>query len=240
MKKLFWGLFLILCFVITLPASWWLLAKADFGYAYLYDYAAIDEHIARFAPKNIYRHDFEHTTKDQRVKLFGEIVQSIQNKGKGLEQLQYLDNKGRDNRLLTDAEITHLKDVAILLEKASLFVGFSVLIWLVIVFFLRARQLSLPSAGQQFLSLLFLFLMITVVLFSIGLENVFNQLHIWAFPKDHQWFFYYEESLMSTMMKAPDLFAYIAFMWFIVSLLLTMLLCRVLRRVLPEERHFDG
>ncbi len=239
MKKLFWGLFLILCFVVTLPASWWLLAKADFAYGYVYDHAGISEHIARFAPKNIYRHDFENTTKEKRVELFGGIVKSIQNKGKGLEQLHYLDNKGRTNRLLTDAEITHLKDVAILLDKASLVLGVCLLLWLTLVFFLRYKKQALPSIKQQLLSLLFIFLVITVVLFAMGLENVFNQLHIWAFPKEHQWFFYYEESLMSTMMKAPDLFAYIALMWFIVSLLLTMVLCSVLRRVLPGANHFD-
>jgi hypothetical protein len=35
-------------------------------------------------------------------------------------------------------------------------------------------------------------------------------MHVWVFPADHQWFFYYQDSLMSTLMKAPYLFGYIA------------------------------
>ena len=239
MKKLFWGFFLILCFVVTLPVSWWLLAKADFGYAYLHDYAGIGEHIARFAPKNIYRHDFENTSKEKRIELFRGIVQSIQNKGKGLEQLSYLDSKGRKNSLLIEAEVTHLKDVAILLDKASLVLGFCLLVWLFIVFLLRFKQQTLPPVKQQIISVFFIFMMIIVALVVIGLEPFFNQLHVRAFPENHQWLFYYEESLMSTMMKAPDLFAYIALMWFIVSMLLTIALCSLLRRVLPGVKHFD-
>jgi len=49
-----------------------------------------------------------------------------------------------------------------------------------------------------------------VIVFSIGPENVFNQLHIWVFPKENEWFFYYQDSLMSTLMLAPTLFGWIA------------------------------
>jgi hypothetical protein len=235
MKKLFWGLFLILCFVVTLPASWWLLAKADFGYAYLHDHAGIRKHIAHFAPKNIYRHDFENTSKQKRLELFRGIVAAIQNKGAGLEELSYLDNKGRRNSLLIDEEITHLKDVANLLEKGALVLGFCVLVWLCLVFYLRYKHYSLPPVRQQFANLLLIVLFIAVFVSVIGVDTIFNQLHIWAFPKHHQWLFYYEESLMSTMMKAPDLFAYIALMWFIASIILSSILCAFLRRLLPEK-----
>ena len=237
MKKLFWGLFLILCFVITLPAGWWILAKGDFAYAYLHDQAGIDEHIAQYAPKNIYRHDFENTSKEKRVALFRGIVSSIQHKGKGLEALSYLDNKGRTNTLLLEEEITHLKDVAKLLEKGSLLIGLCALIWLFIVFFLRFKQLKPPPLKQQLVNFFVILAFITLGVFVVGLDSVFNQLHIWAFPENHQWFFYYEESLMSTMMKAPDLFAYIGLMWFIVSMLLTIALYALLRRVLPEGKQ---
>ena len=237
MKRLFWGVFLILCFVVTLPASWWLLEKADFGYAYLYDHAGIREHIAHYAPNNIYRHDFENTSKEKRVELFRGIVNAIQNKGIGLEELYYLDKKGRRNSLLVDEEITHLKDVANLLDKGALALGFCLLIWLFLVFFLRYTKQSLPSVRQQFISVFIILLVISVGIYAIGLEKVFYQLHIWAVPKNHQWFFYYEESLMSTMMKAPDLFAYIALMWFIISMILSILLCSLLRRLLPGVSH---
>ncbi len=51
--------------------------------------------------------------------------------------------------------------------------------------------------------------MILLVL-VIGRARCFYQFHVWIFPDDHQWFFYYQESLMSTLMKAPVLFGYIA------------------------------
>jgi uncharacterized membrane protein len=49
------------------------------------------------------------------------------------------------------------------------------------------------------------------VVFIIGAKNVFYVLHQIVF-KDHQWFFYYEESLMTTFMHAPDIFGYITLM----------------------------
>jgi uncharacterized membrane protein len=44
----------------------------------------------------------------------------------------------------------------------------------------------------------------------IGPKQVFYHLHEMIFPADHAWFFYYQDSLMATLMKAPDLFGGIA------------------------------
>jgi hypothetical protein len=54
---------------------------------------------------------------------------------------------------------------------------------------------------------------IGVILAVIGPKAVFTQLHIWVFPAEHKWFFYYQDSLMSTMMHAPILFGGIAAQW---------------------------
>ena len=59
----------------------------------------------------------------------------------------------------------------------------------------------------------------------IGAKDVFYALHEWVFPSDHQWFFFYQDSLMSTMMKAPDFFGYVAAA--LVSLAL-IILCLIL------------
>jgi hypothetical protein len=53
------------------------------------------------------------------------------------------------------------------------------------------------------------------VLVLFGPVNVFYKLHTWIFPADHQWFFYYQESLMTTLMKAPDIFGGIAAVWIV-------------------------
>ncbi len=234
MNKIFWSFFLLLCFIITLPVSWWMLAKLDFAYPVLYETTGIKENIARYAPKNIYRHDFEKTDKAQRLALFNGIVKSIQNGGEGLEKLTYQDSRGRTNQLLTKAEITHLQDVSNLLKKALMLAIASALIWLLLMIYFRLRRIELPRGKQLMYSAALMLLVIAGIL-ALGPEKVFNQLHIWAFPKDHQWFFYYEESLMSTMMKAPDLFAYIAAIWFLVAAVLTFILCRLTRTFLSRR-----
>jgi hypothetical protein len=45
-------------------------------------------------------------------------------------------------------------------------------------------------------------------------------LHTVVFPADHQWFFYYKDSLMASLMKAPDIFAAIAAQLLVVALLI--------------------
>ncbi|HIO97779.1 MAG TPA: DUF1461 domain-containing protein [Leucothrix sp.] len=234
MTRVYWAVFLIMTFIITLPISWWLLSNANFAYGYLHDYAGIAEHIEQFAPANDYKNDFANTGKETRVELFAGIVKSIENQGVGLETLSYLDNEKRSVQLLIEAEITHLKDVAILLKKALFVAGVLALFWLAMVFWLRYKKISLPPAKHIVISTIFILLVLIGVL-SLGPSMVFNQLHIWAFPDNHQWLFYYEESLMSTMMKAPDLFAYIGVMWFLVSSIITLIFWKILGRVLSSS-----
>ena len=51
---------------------------------------------------------------------------------------------------------------------------------------------------------------LSALLVIVGPKKLFYAFHIWVFPVEHQWFFYWEQSLMSTLMKAPDLFGGIA------------------------------
>lgn len=233
MSKVYWGLFLLLTFIISLPISWLLLARADFAYPFLYDTLAIDHHIAQYAPKN--RHgktQFEHTTKQQRLALFHGVVESIQNHGNGLAELTFSDKKtGKEIPAFTQAEIIHLQDVANLLDKLKVLVLFLALLWLLIVIILWRLKIRLPDTKQLLISALML-LLVSGAILTIGPEAVFNQLHRWVFPEDHQWFFYYEDSLMSTMMKAPDLFAYIAGFLAILSITISSLIVMILSKIL--------
>jgi len=231
MKKTFWVFFLLLSFSVTLPVSWWVLSKADFFYASLYDPIGIDSHIKTYAPKNLKnKKGFEVTSKQTRVELFHGIVESIHIKGEGLKQLSYQNQQNQKVILLTDVEVIHLQDVANLLEKLKP-VAFSVMtLWIILLVVMFIRRVKIPSTKQLSLSTL-LIIFIAAMVLSLGPEKVFNQLHIWVFPDNHQWFFYYEESLMSTMMKAPDLFGYIAAMWVLLSFILTVLLFTVMKLV---------
>ncbi|HIQ16235.1 MAG TPA: DUF1461 domain-containing protein [Leucothrix sp.] len=230
MKKIYWGFFLILTFLTTLPASWWLLSKADFFYSSLYDNIGIAEHIAKYAPKNLRgRMDFESTSKTKRVDLFHGIVEAINHHGDGLKNLFYKDVNNQLQPLLTLAEVIHLQDVANLLDRLKILVIGFILIWLVIVTFFRIRKVTLPSAKELFINASIVIVLLLSAVLLISPVKVFNQLHIWVFPDNHQWFFYYEESLMSTMMKAPDLFGYIAGIWGVLSIILTLMLLLLLK-----------
>ncbi len=232
MTKFFWGLFLFLTFIITLPASWWVFEKTDFAYPFLYDKIGIAQHIEKYAPRNSHnKNDFELTTKAERVELFHGIVQSIQKYGVGLENLVYKNKQQQKTLLLNNAEIIHLKDVANLLDKLKPLVLFLLILWVVILIILRFKRIKLPSAKQLLLSMVFIGLVFAGILL-LGPEKIFNQLHVWIFPDNHQWFFYYEESLMSTMMKAPDLFAYIAALWGLMSIFFTAILVKIVKKVL--------
>ncbi len=229
MKKLLWGVFLVLTFIITLPATWTLLSKADFFYPTLYDTIHIDAHISRYAPKNINGYlGFEDTSKAERVALFHGIVKAINNHGVGLKKLFYTDKNNQLLPLLTLPEVIHLQDVANLLDKLKFFVVIFFLFWFFLVVFIKYKKVVFPSGKSLFASTIIIILLVSMLLF-LGPERIFNQLHIWVFPDNHQWFFYYEESLMSTMMKAPDLFAYIAGIWGLLSIMLTVALIKLLK-----------
>lgn len=231
MKKLFWGAFLLLTFIVSLPATWLIMSKADFFYSALYDNIGIAEHVNKYAPRNTQgKADFVDTSKSERVELFHGVVVAINQHGKGLDELVYTGFGKQEKQLFTQAEVTHLQDVANLLDKLKpLVIGF-VLLWLIIVATLKLKKIALPSGLQLLLNLLIILVLLSAIL-AIGPEKIFNQLHMWVFPDKHQWFFYYEESLMSTMMKAPDLFAYIAAIWAVLSMVLSALLILIVKKL---------
>lgn len=213
------------------------MAKVDFFYSSLHDSIGIDDHIQRFAPRNRFNKlEFEKTTKADRVALFHGVVEAIHNKGNGLETLAYSRAYNNESvKLFTEAEVIHLKDVANLLEKLKPIILTIFLVWLVLLFWILFKRRKLPSA-KRLASLALLLIFIVFLVLSIGPEKVFNQLHVWVFPDDHQWFFYYEDSLMSTMMKAPYLFAYIAAIWGFISILLSMVLLKLMRLIQGSAR----
>lgn len=233
MNRIGWGFFLILTFVTTLPLSWIALSKVDFAYPYLHDAINIASHIDRYAPRNREsKLNFEKTTKEERVELFHGVVQSIESHGEGLETLKYTDKvTNKPVKLFTKAEVVHLQDVANLIDFLKILVISFLVAWLIIVAILKYRLIKIPRT-QQLLFSTVLILILSGGILLIGPEAIFNQLHIWIFPENHQWFFYYEESLMSTMMKAPDLFAYIAGMLAFSSIILTAITLKVLKRLL--------
>lgn len=195
----------------ALYLSWRLMAALDFLYPAFYEIADIGAHIDKFGPQNRYKRGFEQTTRHEREALFAAIAAAVRNQGRGLEALMYEDADGREmGVLLRPPEIIHLRDVARLvrwLEIAGL-IALAIVSFQIV--FLRQRKLLLPRPGGMMARVAVGVGVITVAIVAIGPRDVFYAFHDWVFPENNQWFFYYQDSLMSTLMKAPFLFGYIA------------------------------
>jgi hypothetical protein len=87
-------------------------------------------------------------------------------------------------------------------------VGF--FIWILFLAIAYKQKLAFPSLRNIVLGFCAGIFVISAIVLSLGATQVFYWLHTKVFPEGHQWFFYYEDSLMTTLMKAPDIFAFIA------------------------------
>jgi hypothetical protein len=204
-KQAIWFVVLISALLAALATGWMLHKPVDYGYSVWYDQMDIRGHIDKYGPKNRYIRGFDDLSREQHLELFGGIVYAVHNQGKGLAELEFTDRRGRTKPLLREPEIVHLQDVANLIDVLSVAGAVSLLIAAIGTFMLIRRRIPVQWK-QQGLLLGGLLGAGALVLLIAGPTAVFYQLHVWIFPDDHQWFFYYQESLMSTMMKAPDLF----------------------------------
>lgn len=217
-RGLRWALLLTGLAVGSLAVTWHALATIDFGYSTWYDALAIDRTIETFGPRNTIRPDFHRTDREERERVFGAIVDAIHDDGRGLRELTYHEPDGRPlGRLLTPAEIVHLTDVARLIDRATR------LGWLgVAVFVLLAAGAALrrerPPSGPRLVGVTAGVVgALAAAVLLIGPVRVFYGLHVAFFPAGHQWYFHYEESLMSMMMQAPNLFGPIAVTWVLLA-----------------------
>lgn len=227
------------CLVTAFWISWHGLAQLNFGYSVGYDVLNIDQHIQRFGPTNQYRKGFEDTSRDQHMTLFREIVNAIQNDGNGLADIKYYvshNGKNVSATLLREPEVVHLQDVAHLISffNQAAIVCIFLLIGLAIVY--RRLGWKPPTLKQILIGTIITLVVVGMFLLLVGPTQSFYWLHTKVFPEDHQWFFYYQESLMTTLMKAPDLFGFIAALWAVVALVLFGLGQWLLQKALQTRR----
>lgn len=207
-KTLLWLLFGLLGLWLALALAWWASARLDYGYPLWYQWLAIDQHIARYAPANPGKRGLETLSAAQHQQLFADIVAAVHNDGRGLAEIDYQAAGWPTQKLLINTEIGHLQDVAALLALAERVSWGAALLWLLLL--PKASRTPLPGWRTRFLAVALLLGSVAALLLLAGPKTVFYQLHEWLFPPDHPWFFYWEESLMSTLMKAPILFGAIA------------------------------
>lgn len=191
--------------------AWQTLSATNFFYPQIYDALGFEPFIEEFAPQNHYKTGFESTDREQHIALFGQIVDAINNKGQNLSQITYHDSEGDViDTLLREPEVVHLQDVANLLDNLRTSEYWAIVILLIIIALFRMTKTPLQHIRHTLFITLAIVAAIAISITVYGARAVFYQLHTVVFPENHQWFFYYQESLMTTLMKAPDIFAVIA------------------------------
>ena len=222
----------LLALLLSFGASWLILIPSDFAYQWLYSLIEIDKHIATFAPRNPIKLDFESTTEIERFRLFSGIVTAIHQQGVGLDALVYHNAEGTAlAKLLSHDEVVHLQDVAILIDRMKVLLLICTALFVGLLAWIYFKEVRLPTFKSLLLTMLAFLGLVIIVVLIIGPYEVFYNLHVWVFPDEHKWFFYYEESLMSTMMKAPDLFAYIAILLLVIAVPVFVLIMWIIRRI---------
>lgn len=230
-------LFSISLFCVSFYAAWNINAAVNFLYPTWYEALSLNDAISKYAPDNKFKKGFENTNKQQHVELFSGIVTGIQRDGEGLRELSYIDrNNSQKRTLLTDAEAVHLEDVASLVSKFKYLIIFGCLIAFIVFMSMRSRKVVIAKFKHHLLGGLGTIFALALLVVVIGPTKVFYVGHELIFPNNHQWFFYYEESLMSTMMKAPALFGPIACQLLLLTMLLWLVLLYVLQKVQAKFR----
>ena len=236
LRKLFYNLSLTVALLIScLYISWQILSSVDFFFGNIYDRNNLEEHVNQFAPQNKNKEDFASTSRSERVRIFAEISDAINSGGNGLDEISYTQNStGKIEKFLVKAELSHLQDVANLVARlkpigaaiATVLMLFYIFCWYYM--FTKQKYFWRPSG---LISSTFQIILLTTavvgLIFIIGPQKAFYQLHEWAFTENAQWFFYYQDSLMTTLM--PEIvFADIAVLlgtftiaiWFSITLVL--------------------
>jgi hypothetical protein len=225
---------IICCFASSLLLAWKLMQPFNFGYAFWYQQLGIEAHIERFAPQNRQgKTGFETTDYDTRYQLFAGISEAVNNGGDGLRTLSYNTPDGAEQLLLTDPEAVHLEDVAKLIDLLVPIGWAALALLLVLAVVSLLARMPMPGIGKSLLTLVVIAIICAIVIVAVGPHEVFKAMHEMVFPDDHQWFFYYQDSLMTTLMKAPDIFFAIGAAWALLASIIYLALTLLLRALSP-------
>ncbi|HEY7771664.1 MAG TPA: DUF1461 domain-containing protein [Marinagarivorans sp.] len=231
-KLLSAGTFALTSFFLAFGLSWLALYQMNFSYGLWHDVGGIGEAIEKYGPQNYYRTGFADTTKAQREELFQKISYSVHRDGEGLASITYKVPSHPEQKLLTKDEIIHLTDVAHLVNKVEWLIVVAALLWVIVMVHYYRARIKPPSVLYQSIALVALIAFFVLVLVLVGPTKAFSQMHEWVFPPGNPWFFYYQQSLMSTMMWAPVLFGWIAAQWAVFTVLFFALVQLVASRFL--------
>lgn len=205
---LVWFAYAVISVLLAVLSSWALYSKANYGYPFWYEQLAIGDHIQQYGPQNRFKSGLELLPPEQHWRAFEQIRDAVHDHGEGLATILYQPPGQSPRTLLHAAEVQHLEDVARLIDHGRLLFWVLLALWLPVA--VTAHRLGRPSVRARLAVTVIATGAVLAWLGIAGPTDVFYQFHLWLFPADHQWFFYWQESLMSTLMKAPVLFGGIA------------------------------
>ncbi len=236
-KSIMFGLWAILSLLMCLLLVWKISGQLNFFYSPAYQLLDIDQTIAVYAPQNRFRSHFPSTDSNLHIEMFAAISKAILQNGEGLANIEYMGLDGNNYTLLHEAETLHLEDVARLIAVLEEVGWIAVLLWMILTFAMfRLWKWSLPSFASLAIGITGFTVIGIITVLLAGPEKLFYKLHTIVFPSDHQWFFYYQDSLMTTIMKAPDLFAFIAAVLVVLTLVMFIALLVLVRILNPGTR----
>lgn len=244
-RQFLWLIFALSLLIFSLGVSWQISKLSNFYYNTWYQVLSIEEVIEKQIPINTQgKTDFPITNTALHQQMFADIVAAIHNQGFGLSTISYRNLKGNIRPLLTQSEVIHLQDVANLLTKITNIWLINMLVLLCFLDFychgyfsklltakVKIQRLIMPTGKGKLLSILCFFVFLVIIFSLWGFTDIFYYLHTLVFPVEHQWFFYYRDSLMSTLMKAPDIFAVIAAQLFLFASCVFWVVERLIQRV---------
>jgi len=209
--NVFWSVSL---WLLCLAAVWVALAQQSFFYKQWYPLLGIDQTINTYAPLNRFeRQSFADTSSEEHARLFTAITQAVHQQGSGLSAIEYRSLDGKAVPLLTKAEVIHLQDVANIMTAATFGMKVIAVVFIFSSLLMRYKEITIVPFKRQLIYAGGIMLVLLLLSLVFGLKNIFYELHTIAFPDGHQWFFYYEDSLMSTLMQAPNIFLPIGIVW---------------------------
>lgn len=215
---------LLLLWPAALGLAWALLSQVNFLYPVDYRLLDIGATINQYTPQNHFgKQNFVETDLAERERLFAAITTAINHQGNGLAELHYHNPAGQTlGVFLTPAEVQHLTDVARVVHIGKTLSWIALALWLLLIGLLAIQQKTLPRLRLAAVGTLALLGLGGIIVALIGPIHVFDWFHRSVFPPNHAWFFYYQDSLMTTFMQAPNLFGLIVAWWLLLSTALVL------------------
>lgn len=201
------SLLVILLMYFAIFGAWYAAYSNYFFFPMVYQMEDIHGHVMEFAPQNRNgKADFVYVAPSFHLTIFYQMLRAIDNEGEGLSEITYPAKDGEKKFLTTDEQV-HLQDVADLISFLKSFSPLFIVLLGCVMLAMIFGAVWPYYTWRMFRGLMLVVALFGAVLYFTGFTSIFYGMHTLVFPEGHKWFFYYQESLMSTMLKAPDSFA---------------------------------